>query len=150
MADTPSRLTPRSAQLLHFVMVMSIAAVTGVFWVVRDVVSLDLPDIARIGLRYAALFELVSAGFVVSRMRARMRLQQPDEDVAVWWTENGDKVVTTWTFALGAALTGAVFWLLTRDGLVLAAVVVAALVILLRLGPGHWRAEPTYRSNLAP
>jgi hypothetical protein len=129
---------------------MSLAAITGVFWLISDTVNVDVSLFTGRILRYAAVAELVAAGAIVSRVRSGMPLQRADTDLDVWWSDNGRRVMVTWALAHSSAITAAVFWLLSGDTIILAAVVVAAILLLLRLGPGHWRSEEPRPSRLVP
>lgn len=150
MREIRPGLSTRSAYAVHFALVVSLAVVAAIFWVVRDVVQLDLPLIAIRIMRYGAVVELVVVGVLVNRIRSRMSLQQPETELDPWWHTNGAKVVVTWALTQSSGLTGVMLWLLTGDALILAAVVAGSLVMLLRLGPSHWRAEPSPPSRLVP
>ncbi len=147
----PSLLAPKSASVVHFAMVMAMAAIAATCWVWRDSVVIDIPQAVSRVFRYLALAELIVGGLVISRLRANIPPIAPFDDVAAWWATNGTQVLTTWVLACGVGVTGAGLWLLTDDVVVLVTVVPASIVMLLRLAPRRWVAEaPDQTSKLVP
>jgi len=151
MAQKQTPLSPKTAFVVHFAMVMTIAAMAAVCWVVRDSVTIHVGTVASRVLRYFALTELVAVGLIVSRLRSGIPLIGPTDDLAEWWVTNGTRVLVTWVLAYGVGVTGAALWLLTDDVVILAAVVLASVVLLMRLAPMRWVAdEPDHKSKLVP
>ncbi len=144
-------LTPRFVSVVHFAMVMAVAAIAATCGVLRDSVAIDFPQTVSRVFRYLALAELIVGGLVISRLRANIPLIAPCDDVAAWWATNAPQVLTTWVLACSLGVTGAVLWLFTDDVVVLVTVVPASIIMLIRLAPRRWVAEePDQTSKLVP
>ena len=141
MRSTGSFLAQRVAALVHVAMLATVFVVVAVFWTVRPNMVIEPDRNFHRVLRFVALLILVGGGWAIARVRRDIPLQTGETDLDRWWQTNSSRVIVTWAISEGIAISGATVWLLTGDVLVLAAVVVSAIAMLLRLGPSRWVSE---------
>ncbi|HEX9580469.1 MAG TPA: hypothetical protein VF970_05120 [Gemmatimonadales bacterium] len=91
----------------------------------------------RLPLRVAGLLEL--AFLIVAGTLVRRTVVPPARgaDRHAWWMTTGPRVILLWALAEGTALLGCVFWYLSRDPVLFAALTGVGLAVLVWSGPGR-------------
>jgi hypothetical protein len=110
------QLTERSARIVHAGMLGGVAIMILVITALRTTLSLDPFDQLTTVFRGVAVGVLVLAVFVMRTVRSSMELIEPRGDRDAWWRANMARAMVVWAVAEGAALAGAMFWLLTGGG----------------------------------
>ena len=125
----------RAAQLVHFGLVLGIAMIVLVFSVVRPVLGVEQMDDLTTVFRLVAILLLFLTVILMRLFRSRIEPIRSRDERDAWWRANLPKVIIVWALADGAAMVGAVFWLLTGDYVILAVVTGVALALLVMHRP---------------
>jgi hypothetical protein len=131
-------LTTHTARVLHGAFVAGVLMILATLAVVRGIAPLEFSEPLPQILRYAGFAQLLIVVTVINKLSARIERCGRDEDQDGWWAAHSGRVLVLWALTEGAAVSGAVFWYLTGDLVVLFVVTGLALLFLLRLGPLRW------------
>jgi hypothetical protein len=125
----------QSAQIIHGAMVVGVVMIVVMFAVVRQVSQPEpLLELLWI-LRLIALANVVGVMVLARIFRSQLSPLNAPEDADAWWRAHSAPVLIIWALAEGAALLGAVFWLLTGDMPILVGVGGVSLMVLLANRP---------------
>lgn len=128
----------RTGRILFAATVVSALSVTGVLGALRANVAGTLtspPSLPPAILRGVAIALLAGATVVLRLVRAT--LPPGGRDLDAWWKGNVGKAVAIWALMDGAAIMGAVAFLLSGDVLVLVLAVGWAVAMFMRHAPGR-------------
>jgi len=128
-------MSRQSAQIIHTAMVAGVVMIVAVFAVVRQVSQPEpLAELLWI-LRLIALANVVGVMVLARIFRSQLSPLTAAENEDAWWRANSVPVLVMWALAEGAALVGAVFWLLTGDMPILIGVSAVSLLVLVANRP---------------
>lgn len=125
----------RAAQLVHFGLVLGIVMIVLVFTLVRPALGLARMDELTTVFRLVAILLLFVTVVVMRLARSRIEPIRSRDERDAWWQANLAKTIVVWALADGAAMLGAVFWLLTGDYVILSVVTGVALALLVMHRP---------------
>lgn len=120
----------RAAQVVHFGMVLGVVIIVLVFTVMRPALAVERMGELTTVFRIVALLALFLTVIVMRLVKAQIEPIRSRDDRDAWWQAVLPKAIVVWALADGAAMLGAVFWLLTGDYLILAVVTGVALAML--------------------
>jgi hypothetical protein len=116
-------------------MVAGVVMIVVMFAVVRQVSEPEpLAELLWI-LRLIALANVVGVMVLARIFRSQLSPLAAAENEDAWWRANSVPVLVVWAVAEGAALVGAVFWLLTGDMPILIGVSAVSLLVLVTNRP---------------
>lgn len=130
------RLTERTARIVHAGIVGGVAIMILVIAALRTTLSLDPFDQLTTVFRVVAVGVLLVSVFVMRAVRSSVEPVAPRGDRDAWWRANMARAMVVWAVAEGAALAGAMFWLLTGDFVILVVVTGVSLALLAANRPG--------------
>lgn len=125
----------RAAQLVHFGLVLGIVMIVLVFAFVRPALGVEQMDELTAVFRIVAVLLLFVTVVVMRLVRGQIEPIRSRDDRDAWWQATLPKAIVVWALADGAAMAGAVFWLLTGDYVILAVVTGVALALLVMQRP---------------
>jgi hypothetical protein len=125
----------RAAQLVHFGLVLGIVMIVLLFSFVRPALGVEQMDELTTVFRIVAILLLFVTVMAMRLARSRIEPIRSRDERDIWWQANLPKAIVVWALADGAAIVGAVFWLLTGDYVILAVVTGVALALLLMHRP---------------
>jgi hypothetical protein len=120
---------------VHFGLVLGIGMIVLVFSFMRPALGVEQMDELTTVFRLVAIALLFVTVLAMRLTRSRIEPIRSRDERDAWWQANLPKVIVVWALADGAAMVGAVFWLLTGDYVILAVVTGVALALLLMHRP---------------
>ncbi len=130
------QLTERSARVVHKLMVFAVALMVLVIAGLRPALGFESMGQLTIVFRVAAVGVLLLSVMAMRIVRGSMDPVGHREDRDAWWRANFPRAIVVWALAEGSALAGAVFWVVTGDFAILAAVTGVSLALLVWNRPG--------------
>ncbi len=107
---------------MHFGLVLGIGMIVLVFSFMRPALGVEQMDELTTVFRLIAIALLFVTVLAMRLTRSRIEPIRSRDERDAWWQANLPKVIVVWALADGAAMVGAVFWLLTGDYVILAVV----------------------------
>lgn len=130
------QLTERSARVVHKLMVFAVALMVLVIAGLRPALGFESMGQLTIVFRVAAVGVLLLSVMAMRIVRGSMDPVGHREDRDAWWRANFPRAIVVWALAEGSALAGAVFWVVTGDFAILAAVTGVSLALMVWNRPG--------------
>ena len=126
-----------SARIIHTAMVAGVVMIVAMFAVFRQISQPQpLEELLWI-LRLIALANVVGVMVLARIFRSQLQPLQAAEHEDAWWRSYAVPVLLVWALAEGAAIVGAVFWLLTGDMPILVGVSAVSLMVLVANRPAR-------------
>ena len=135
-ADPQLQLTERSARVVHKLMVFAVALMVLVIAGLRPAFGFESMGQLTIVFRVVAVGVLLLSMIAMRVVRGSMNPVGRGDDRDAWWRANFPRAIVVWALAEGSALAGAVFWVVTGDFAILAAVTGVSLALLVWNRPG--------------
>ena len=126
-----------SARVVHTVMVAGVVMIVITFAVIQQVTQPEPLDELLWILRLIALANVLGVMVLARSFRSQLRPLQAAENEDAWWRSYAVPVLLVWALADGAAIVGAVFWLLTGDMPILVGVSAVSLMVLVANRPAR-------------
>ena len=130
------QLTERSARIVHTLLVFCVALMVLVIAGLRPAFGFESMGQLTIVFRVAAVGVLLLSMIAMRVVRGSMNPVGRGDDRDAWWRANFPRAIVVWALAEGSALAGAVFWVVTGDFAILAAVTGVSLALLVWNRPG--------------
>ena len=124
-----------AARLVHFGLVLGVVMIVLVFNVVRPALGLEPSSELTTVFRIVAVLLLFLTVVLMRLVKGQIEPIRSSDERDAWWGANLPKAIVVWALADGAAMAGAVFWLLTGDWVILAVVTGVALALLVMHRP---------------
>jgi hypothetical protein len=126
----------QSGRIIHTAMVVGVVMIVVMFAIVRQASQPEpLAELLWV-LRLIALANVVGVMVLARIFRSQLGPMEAAENEDDWWRANSAPVLVVWALAEGAAVLGAVFWLLTGDMPILVGVSAVSLMVLVANRPG--------------
>ena len=117
-------------------MVFAVALMVLVIAGLRPALGFESMGQLTIVFRVAAVGVLLLSVMAMRIVRGSMDPVGHREDRDAWWRANFPRAIVVWALAEGSALAGAVFWVVTGDFAILAAVTGVSLALMVWNRPG--------------
>ena len=130
------QLTERSARIVHRLLVLGVALMVLVIAGLRPAFGFESMGQLTTVFRVAAVGVLLLSVIAMRIVRGSMDPVGQGDDRDGWWRANFPRAIVVWALAEGSALAGAVFWVVTGDFVILAAVTGVSLALLVWNRPG--------------
>ena len=130
------QLTERSARIVHKLMVIAVVMMVLVIAALRPAFGFESMGQLTIVFRVVAVGVLLLSVIAMRIVRGSMDPVGHREDRDAWWRANFPRAIVVWALAEGSALAGAVFWVVTGDFAILAAVTGVSLALMAWNRPG--------------
>ena len=134
--DPQLQLTERSARIVHKLMVIAVVMMVLLIAALRPAFGFESVGQLTTVFRVAAAGVLLLSVIAMRVVRGSMDPVGHREDRDAWWRANFPRAIVVWALAEGSALAGAVFWVVTGDFAILAAVTGVSLALMAWNRPG--------------